>query len=327
MARYLRKRLLIYLVILFGVSIAVFVLMMSMPGDPYSWMLMDPNVDPAYVQRKLEELGLNDPIHIQYIKWLGRILHGDFGYALEGQATLDLVSQALKNTLLLTIPAFLLSTLLAVLLGIWSAMSASRHKVLDRLVTLGTFLEVSIPTFFLALILIKWYGYDLKLLPVSGLKTLRVNYTGLRYVLDVARHMILPVFVLTLTQTSGMLRYMRSAMIDILNQDYIRTAQAKGMTWRRAVWTHGLRNALISVITVFCMRLPGILSGALFTETVFVWPGIGTLNYNSILNRDYAVIITITMILAVVILATNLLADILYAVADPRIRLGGMKNE
>ncbi|WP_242960520.1 ABC transporter permease [Flavonifractor sp. An92] len=323
----MRKRLLIYLVILFGVSIAVFVLMMSMPGDPYSWMLMDPNVDPAYVQRKLDELGLNDPIHIQYIKWLGRILHGDFGYALEGQATLDLVSQALKNTLLLTIPAFLLSTLFAVLLGIWSAMSASGNKILDRLVTLGTFLEVSIPTFFLALILIKWFGYDLKLLPVSGLKTLRVHYTGLRYVLDVAKHMILPVFVLTLTQTSGMLRYMRSAMIDILNQDYIRTAQAKGMTWRRAIWTHGLRNALISVITVFCMRLPGIISGALFTETVFVWPGIGTLNYNSILNRDYAVIITITMILAMVILATNLLADILYAVADPRIRLGGGAKE
>lgn len=309
--------------ILFGVSIAVFALMLAMPGDPYSGMLMNPNTNPAYVERRLEELGLNDPVHIQYLKWLGRTLTGDFGYNLEGIPTLSLVTKALKNTLLLTIPAFILSSVLAIVLGIFSAISANGRKILDRIVTFGTFVQLSIPTFFFALIMIKWFGYDLQLLPVSGLKTLRTNYEGLEYVLDVAKHMILPVFILTLVQLTSMLRYMRSSMIEILNQDYIRTAQAKGMTWKQAVWTHGVRNALISVITVFCMRLPSIISGALFTETVFVWPGIGTLNYNAIFTQDYGIIITVTMMLAVVILATNLLADILYAVADPRIRLSG----
>lgn len=323
MARYLSRRILIYLLILFGVSILVFVLMMLMPGDPYSWMLMDENTDPAYVARKLDEMGLNDPIHIQYIKWLGRILTGNFGYSIDGHPTIELVATALENTLLLTIPAFLLSSIIAIFLGTSSAISIKNKKIFDHIVTFFTFLQVSIPTFFFALLLIKWFGYDLGILPVSGLKSLKGNYTGLAYVADVARHMVLPVFVLTLVETSSLLRYMRSSMLDIINQDYIRTAQAKGMTWHRAVWTHGFRNGLISVITVFCMRLPSIVSGALFTETVFVWPGIGILNYNAIFNRDYAVIITVTMILAVVILAANLLGDILYAIADPRVRLGG----
>lgn len=312
-----------YLVILFGVSIAVFLLMLAMPGDPYSGMMIDPNTNPEYVARRLEELGLNDPVHIQYLKWLGRTLTGDFGYNLDGVPTVDLVAKALKNTLLITVPAFIFSTILAVVLGIFSAISARGRKILDKVVTFGTFVQLSIPTFFFALIMIKWFGYDLRILPVSGLKSLRTNYEGLANVLDVMWHMILPVFILTLVQVTSMLRYMRSSMLDILNQDYIRTAQAKGMTWKQAVWTHGVRNALISVITVFCMRLPGILSGALFTETVFVWPGIGTLNHNAIFTQDYAVIITITMMLAIVILATNLLADILHAIADPRIRLGG----
>lgn len=325
MFRFLTKRIGMYLAILFGVTVIIFGLMMWMPGDPYSSLLIDPNISEEYVEMKKAELGLNDPVPVQYIKWIGRMLHGDLGYSADGRATSVLVGKALKNTLLLTVPAFVFSTLIAAVLGIYSAMHANQFW--DKVITLCTFLEVSIPTFFLALFCIKIFCHDFQLLPASGLHSLGMEMGDSGYWRDAVRHMILPVSILTLTQTSSMLRYTRASMLEVLNQDYIRTARAKGVTKGKAVLKHGVYNALLPIITVFCMRLPGILSGALFTETVFVWPGIGTLNYNSIMSRDYAVIITIATMSAVVILAANFLADILYAVADPRIRLEGRKRD
>ena len=153
------------------------------------------------------------------------------------------------------------------------------------------------------------------------METLTASYTGFERVIDIIKHMIMPVIVLSLTQTATLLRYTRSSMLDSLNQDYMRTAQAKGLTRNQAIWTHGLRNSMISIITVLCMQLPSLVSGALITETVFVWPGIGTLNYNAIMNRDYMLIMGITMLIAVVIVIANIIADILYVIADPRIRL------
>lgn len=321
MLRYLAKRIGTYVVILFGVTAIIFGLMMAMPGDPYSAMLIDPDISEEYVEKKKAELGLNDPVPVQYMKWVGRMMQGDLGYTSDGRPALDLVSKALKNTLLLTVPTFIISTTAAILLGIYSAMHA--NKIFDKVVTLLTFLEVSIPTFFLALLCVKIFAHDLQILPASGLHTLGLKPGQEGYIADALKHMVMPVVILSLTQLSSLLRHTRSSMIEVLHQDYIRTARAKGLTRKQAMLKHGVRNALLPVITVFCMRLPMILSGALFTETVFVWPGIGMLNYNSIAGRDYAVIITIATMLAVVILATNLLADILYAVADPRIRLEG----
>lgn len=323
MLHYLTKRIGVYLAILFGVTVIIFGMMMFMPGDPYAALLVDPNVSEEYVEMKREEYGLNDPVHIQYAKWVWRMLHGDLGYSADGRATATLVVKALKNTLILTIPSFILSTLIAVSAGIYSAIHA--NKIVDKIITVLTFLEVSIPTFFLALFCVKIFCHDLQILPASGLHTLGVEKGSVAYVLDMIKHMVLPVFILTLTQTSQMLRYTRSSMLEVLSQDYIRTARAKGVKKTKAILKHGVPNALLPIITVFCMRLPMILSGALFTETVFVWPGIGMLNYNSILARDYMVIIAIATMLAVVILATNLLADVLYALADPRIRLEGRK--
>lgn len=319
MSRYLIKKAGMYLAILFGVTVIIFGMMMCMPGDPYSYLYADPNITEEQIEMKRAEYGLNDPVYVQYYKWLGRLLHGDLGKTSDGRETSVLVWNALKNTLLLTVPSFILSTIIAVILGIYSAMHAS--KWFDKMVTMFTFLEVSIPTFFLALFCVKVFCHDFKLLPASGLHTLGIAKGSSKYISDSFRHMILPVTILTVTQISSMLRYTRSSMINVLNEDYIRTARAKGLTKRQAVLRHGVHNALLPIITMFCMRLPGILSGALFTETVFVWPGIGTLNYNSIVGRDYMVIIAIATMLAVVILLTNLLADILYAVADPRIRL------
>lgn len=324
MKKYLVKRIGVYIVILFGITILIFGLMMAMPGDPFSGLMLDPTIPPEYIEQQQEKMGLNDPVPVQYVKWAGRVLHGDMGYLSDGRPAAPLVWKAMKNTLLLTIPTFILSTCIAVLLGIYSAIH--ENCFFDKVVTILTFLEVSIPTFFLALTCVKIFGYDLQLLPVSGLHSLIGNLTGWAYIKDTILHMILPVSILTLTQTSGMLRYTRSSLLDVMHQDYIRTAMAKGLTRKQAILKHGVRNALLPMITIFCIRLPMILSGALFTETVFVWPGIGMLNYNSIMSREYAIIIAIAMILAVAILAANLLADILYMIADPRIRLGGAKQ-
>ena len=321
MLRYLSKRIGVYLIVLIGVTAIIFALMMLMPGDPYAAMLIDPDVSEEYVEMKRAEMGLNDPIPVQYLKWIGRMLQGDLGYTSDGRVVLDLVTKALGNTLLLTIPTFILSTAIAIGLGIYSAMYAG--KTFDRIVTLLTFLEVSIPTFFLALFCVKVFAHDLQILPASGLHTLGIKPGDPRYLGDALKHMIMPVCILALTQIASLLRHTRSAMLEVLHQDYIRTARAKGLTKKQAMLKHGVRNALLPIITVFCMRLPLILSGALFTETVFVWPGIGMLNYTSIASREYYVIISIATMLAVVILAANLLADVLYAVADPRIRLEG----
>jgi peptide/nickel transport system permease protein len=319
MGKYLLRRLGTSVVILLGVSILIFALIHLQPGNPYSGMI-DPSVPPKVVEQKLRQLGYYDPIPVQYLKWLGRVLTGDFGYSIQYKApALNLIWEALKNTLLLSVVAFVLSSVLAVTAGIFTA--AHSNSAVDRVVTLLSFAGVSIPTFFFGLLLVKWLGYDLALLPSSGMTSLRAGYTGSAHAVDVLRHMVMPVLVLGLSQTATLLRYTRSAVLDALNQDYIRTARAKGLTWNRAVWTHGLRNSMISIITVLCMQLPQLFSGALITETIFVWPGIGTLNYNAILRQDYPLIMGIAMMLAVVILLANLLADILYALADPRIRL------
>ncbi len=319
MGKFLAKRIGVSIIVLLGVSITVFTLIHMQPGNPYLNMI-DPNVPPEVVEQKLRELGYYDPIPLQYLKWIGRAICGDFGYSTQYKApAFSIITSALKNTLLISFVAFILSSIFAIVIGV---VTAAKSKTwIDYVVTFLSFIGISIPTFFFGLLLVKWLGYDLAILPSSGMVTLTENYTGFAHIIDVIKHMIMPVMVLSLTQTATLLRYTRSSMVDALGQDYMRTAQAKGLTRNQAVWTHGLRNSMISIITVLCMQLPTLVSGALITETVFVWPGIGTLNYNAIMNRDYMLIMGITMLVAVVIVLTNLMADVLYMAADPRIRL------
>ena len=311
MGKFLTKRL--------GVALIVFTLIHLQPGNPYLNMI-DPNVAPEVVEQKLIALGYYDPIPVQYLKWIGRVIVGDFGYSTQYNApAFSIIMEALKNTLLISIASFVLSSTFAIIVGV---ITAAKSKTwIDYIVTFLSFIGISMPTFFFGLLIVKWLGYDLGILPSSGMETLTASYTGLEHIIDVAKHMIMPVIVLSLTQTATLLRYTRSSMIDSLNQDYMRTAQAKGLTKNQAIWSHGLRNSMISIITVLCMQLPSLVSGALITETVFVWPGIGTLNYNAIMNRDYMLIMGITMLIAVVIVIANIVADILYVIADPRIRL------
>ena len=318
MTKYILKRLLTSLVVLFGISIIIFALIHLQPGNPYSTMI-DPNVSPEVVKEMLKKIGYYDPIYIKYFKWISRALTGDLGYSIYyGQPVLNIIGTRMSNTVLLASFSLLLSLIFGIGIGILSAIK--KNTLFDHIVTVVSFIGLSIPAFFFGLILIKIFSFDLKLLPVSGMKTLGTDYTGIKAVLDTLKHMILPGIVLAFLQSTAFIRYTRSAMIDVLDKEYITTARSKGLTINKAIFKHGFKNALIPIVTIFCLQIPFLFSGALLTETVFVWPGIGRLSYEAVLNRDYSLIMGILMILSIIILLSNLLADILYAIIDPRIR-------
>jgi peptide/nickel transport system permease protein len=316
--RYITKRLLIAIPVFFGISIVVFALVMSMPGDPFSGML-DPAMTAEFKQKLLKMYGYDDPLPLQYVKWLGRLLTGDLGFSNTYKArVLDIIGARLGNTALLGGVSLLFSTFIGIPIGVW--ISTRRRSLLDNGATVFAFFGISIPSFFFGMLLILLFAMHLRWLPASGMITAGANYTGIAYVADVIRHMIMPVLVLSLLNVASFMRYTRSSMIDVISQDYIRTAKAKGVSKFRVVVRHAFKNALIPIITVISLQVPNMLSGALLTETVFVWPGVGQLNYQAVQNRDYWLIMGIVMVLAVITLIVNIIADILYAVVDPRIR-------
>lgn len=318
MTKYIFKRILIAIGVLFGVSVIIFSLVHMQPGNPYTSMI-DPTVPPEVIKEMLTKIGYYDPIHIKYIKWISRALRGDLGYSIQyGQPVLQVINSRIWNTVLLSSFALIISTILGIIIGIISAIK--KNTLFDYVTTVFSFIGISIPAFFFGLLLIKIFAFDFPILPVSGMKTLGEDYTGIKNALDVLKHMILPGLVLALLQSAAFVRYTRSSMLEVLDKDYIRTARAKGLTKKKSILKHGVKNALIPLVTIICMQIPFIFSGALLTETIFVWPGIGRLNYDAVLNRDYPLIMGILMILSIIILLSNLLADILYAVIDPRIK-------
>lgn len=303
---------------LLGVTVIIYAIIRLQPGNPFLYMI-DVNTDPSFLPEQLEKIGYNDPLLIQYGKWLLRALHGDLGYSIEyKQPVIGLIVGRFRNTLILASASFLISTILSISIGILSAMYP--HSFIDRFVTLCCFIGVSIPVFFFGLLLIKYFAYDHAIFPVSGIQSLGMHYTGWKNVADTAKHLVLPAMTSALTQTATLLRYMRSSVLSTVSQDYISMAMAKGMTRRQAILKHGVRNAVLPVVTVICNRIPDLLSGALIVETVFVWPGIGLLNYNAILHQDYPMIMGIALFVAVIVILCNLMADILYALLDPRIK-------
>lgn len=321
MWKYLVKRAGISIVMLVIVSVVIFVLIRMQPGNPFVGMV-SADTDPAYIEKKMEELGYDAPLAEQYVKWVGRTLRFDLGYSLQYKLPVtELIMSRLKNTLLLSGTAFVLSVLLAAVAGVYTAYQ--RKGMLDNMLTLVSFVLVSVPTFFSALLLIKYLSFDLGILPPSGIVTSGSSFEGVDRIKDILVHMVLPVGILTVVQAASMMRYIRASMSDIFTQDYIRMARAKGMKNNRLIWVHGFRNALPAVITLFAMQFPSLLSGAVLTETVFVWPGIGRLNYDAILSQDYPVIMGVTIFMAVIIIGMNLLADVLCAVVNPRISILG----
>lgn len=320
MKQYFFRRLLQAIPLLFIISLLTFGIVEIAPGDA-SIMYIDPErgADPAYVEQVRASLGLNEPVYVRYLSWLSHTLTGDLGFSMRTRRPVTLeVGDRLPNTLLLSGTALVLAFGLAIPIGVISALY--RYTLLDYVVSTLALVGISIPVFWTALLLIQVFAIQLNWLPASGMTSARESYEGTRAVLDVIQHMVLPTIVLSLAHIASWSRYQRSALLDVLDQDYIRTAYGKGLSPRRVMLVHALRNALIPMITLVGLSVPSVVTGAYITETIFSWPGIGRLGVTAVSGRDYPVIMAVTMLSALLIVFGNLLADLAYAWADPRIR-------
>lgn len=313
MWKYIIKRILIAVPVLIGITVIDYALM-SLAGSPLS-MIQGARVSQEAIAVKSAELGLNQPVYIQYLVWLGGLLSGNLGYSIKTHEPVSaMILSHLGPTLLLMGVSLLISILIAIPAGIYSATHQYRKG--DYALVGLSFLGTSVPSFFLALVLIYVFTVKLNLLPSSGMTTLGTGGDPL----DIMRHMVMAVIVLTASIAGTNLRYIRSAVLEILQKDYLRTARAKGIGHFKVINKHALRNALIPVVTVFGMQLPTLFGGAIIVEQMFSWPGLGLMTMNAIISRDYPVIMGVSLISAVVVLLGNLLTDILYAVVDPTIQ-------
>lgn len=320
MIRYIIRRLIEAVPLLLVISLLTFLIVEIAPGDA-AQMYIDPErgTDPAYIEQLRRNLGLDQPIHVRYVAWLRQTLSGDLGFSMRSRRAVSLeVGDRLPNTLLLSGTALTLSFLLAVPIGIISAVK--RYSLIDYLVTTFSLVGISIPIFWIALLLIQIFAIQLDWFPASGMRSVREQFTGWRSTLDVLHHLILPAIVLAFAQIANWSRYQRSALLDVLKQDYIRTARGKGMMEYRVITLHAVKNSLIPMITLIGISVPSVVTGAFLTETIFSWPGIGRLGVDAVTGRDYPVIMAVTMLSALLIVVSSLLADIAYAWADPRIR-------
>lgn len=314
MISYIIRRSLMAIPLLLGITIISFAIIQAAPGDPTS-LLMDPQMKPEDKIKFREKYGLDDPVPVQYVKWLGHMVQGDFGTSIirRGVPVSDMIMNRLPNTLLLMVISTLVAILIAVPFGIISAMRP--YSKIDYTVTVTSFLGIATPSFWLGLMMILFFGVTLGWFPTGGVATLNAPFS----IWDRLHHLIMPAFVLATADMAALTRYTRSSMLDVLHQDYIRTAKSKGFKEGKVVLKHGLRNGLIPIITIFGLMLPSFIGGAAITETVFSWPGIGRLFIESAFTRDYPVIMALTVISAIFVVIGNLLADILYAIFDPRI--------
>ncbi|OIJ16250.1 diguanylate cyclase [Anaerobacillus arseniciselenatis] len=313
MTTYIIRRLIMMIPILFGISVISFAIMYAAPGKP-TVMDLDPDISVEAREAQMERLGLNDPPHIQYINWMSNVVKGDFGTSFtKKQPVRDMIADRLPNTLILMIFSTILAVIIAIPFGVLSA--TKQYSKLDYGVTITSFLGLATPNFWLGLMLIMLFSVQLGWTPVGGVSTLGGEFN----LLDRLHHLILPAIVLATADMAGLTRYTRSSMLEVINQDYIRTARAKGFREKTVIYKHGLRNALIPIITIFGLMLPTFIGGSVIVEQLFSWPGIGHLFISATFERDYPVIMAITMFGAVLTVIGNLIADILYAVLDPRI--------
>ncbi len=314
MGKYILKRILIAIPVLFGITLIDYAIM-CLAGSPLE-MLQGPRVSEAAVEAKAIALGLDKPFYIQYFVWLGQILHGNLGYSIKSyQSVSSMIASHLGPTLLLMGVSLIISLLFSIPAGIYSAVH--QYSKGDYTVVTVSFLGSSIPGFFLSLLLVYIFTVKLGWLPSSGMTTLGTDGGAL----DVIRHMVMPVIVLSFSMAGSTIRYIRSAVLEILQQDYLRTAKAKGIGHFRVINKHALRNALLPIITVIGMEIPMLFGGSIIIEQVFSWPGLGLMTMSAISNRDYPVIMGVCLLSAVVVLVANLVTDILYALADPTIQL------
>ncbi len=302
-----------------GISILVFAISAMVPGD-----YITAKNSPSMTAEKKAELraiyGLDKPPVERYLTWAGHMVTGNMGDSLQHkQPVTKVIGNYVWNSFLIAFISLILSWIIAVFAGVFSAKF--QYSLFDKIVTLLVFLCMSLPSFFIGLLLIKVFALELGWFPVGGMTTAGSKATGLGYILDVAEHAFMPVLVLTMLSTGSLTRYFRTSMLEVIRQDYIRTARAKGLNERKVIFKHALRNAMLPAITLMGFELPALFGGAIILEKVFIWPGIGQVYLESISVRDYPFLLGFTIFLAVLTLIGNLISDVLYGAADPRIRL------
>ncbi|TGG91334.1 ABC transporter permease [Natronospirillum operosum] len=311
--RYIGKRLLLMIPVLFGLSIIVFLIMALIPGDP-AQAILGAYATPDNVARINTQLGLDQPLPMQYITWLTNILQGDFGrsYA-QNRAVLDIITERFGATLILAGTALVLCSIFGLLAGIISA--SRQYGLADKMITFIVLIGISMPAFWLGLLLIMFFAVDLRWLPASGMYSM----WGGGGLLDLLRHLILPASTLAFIATGVIARLTRASMLEVLRQDYIRTARAKGLHERRVIYRHAFKAAMVSVVPVIGIQAGFVLGGAVYVETVFQWPGIGSMLVNAISQRDLLLVQGGVLIVAAAYVVFNLLADVVQFILDPRV--------
>jgi peptide/nickel transport system permease protein len=315
MAAFITRRVLQMVPLLFGITVVLFAVIQAAPGGPEGALLESGRfIDPEVIEAYRERLGVDRPVPVQYARWLSGALRGDLGISFSTTRPVgEMILERLPATLELMGASFLLAALAALVLGVFSALR--QYSLFDHLGTGMSFLGIAMPVFWFALILQLVFGVWLGWLPVAGTETVGASSLG-----DHLAHLILPTVVLSFRSIAGWSRYLRSSLLGVLRADYVRTARAKGLAESTVVGVHAVRNALIPVLSVMALDLAGLFSGAVITETVFAWPGIGRMFVQAMFARDYSLLMGILLLGSVMVIVFNLVADILYGALDPRIR-------
>ncbi len=319
------RRIVLSIPLLIGITFISYLVIGLAPGGPLDFLTPeDPNASPEVRERLIKEFGLDQPVYIQYWQWLKRVVRLDFGrtFLPDGKPVLTKIGERLPITLLLNAIEMLVIVGLAVPIGVLSAVR--QYSLYDKVTTVFVFVGFATPDFWLALLLMILFGVELGWLPISGLRSLNWEYLSFwRQQWDVIGHLVLPITVATFGGLAGFSRYMRQSMLEVVRQDYIQTARAKGLPEQTIIGKHALRNALLPVVTILGLSLPGLIGGSVIIESIFAIPGMGQLMVQSVFSRDYPVVMGNLVIVASLTLIANLVADIAYGMVDPRIRLGG----
>ena len=325
MGAYVLRRLLGAIPMLLGIATIIFFVLRLAPGDPTAFYF-NPNIPPDVIDQLRRNLGLDQPLHIQYVRWMKSFFTGDFGYSFaQSRPVGQIVLEALPNTLMLTGTALVLVFLTGILIGVVQAVR--QYSLFDSTSSVVSLFFYSMPSFWLALMLMllfslkahQW-GWPIAL-PPTGITSVDYEFLSASgKFMDRLSHLVLPVATLTLALAAGVARYTRGQMLEVIRQDFIRTARAKGLPERTVIMRHALRNSMLPVITLLGLYLPFLFSGTVFVEVIFAWPGMGRVIVDAIFQRDYPLVMATSFIFAVIVVLGNLLADVLYAVADPRIR-------
>ena len=309
--------------LLFGITIICFSVMHLAPGSPTDLETqLNPRASADYKERLMAMYDLDKPIHEQYLIWVGKLVRLDFGrsFSQDRRPVSEKIFERLPITIVLNVLSMLLIIVIAIPIGIFSAVH--RDSLFDKITSVFVFIGFAIPTFWLALLLMIVFGVNLGWLPISGIRSLNYEYLPpVSAFWDLIKHLILPVLISAFGGLAGLSRYMRSNMLEVIRQDYIMTARAKGLSEGVVIYKHALRNALLPVVTILGLSIPGLIGGGVIFETIFAIPGMGQLFYMAVMARDYPVVMGILFIGAVLTLLGNLIADVSYALADPRIRV------